>query len=64
MLRSPNLAINHADFRQYQINTDPCSGSLTSSLTNGGTAGLFWGYTIVVIAFFLIYASLAEMAAM
>ncbi|KAF7503562.1 hypothetical protein GJ744_003635 [Endocarpon pusillum] len=40
------------------------AGALTSSLHNGGTAGLFWGYIVVVFAFFLIYASLAEMAAM
>ncbi|KAF7513739.1 hypothetical protein GJ744_007790 [Endocarpon pusillum] len=40
------------------------AGSVTSSLTNGGTAGLFWGYTLVVVAYFLVYASLAEMASM
>ncbi|KAF7508236.1 hypothetical protein GJ744_009533 [Endocarpon pusillum] len=40
------------------------AASVTGSLTNGGTAGLVWGYTLVVIAFFLVYASLAEMASM
>lgn len=44
--------------------TDAYSGAVTSSLTNGGSAGLFWGYILVVMAFFLIYASLAEMTSM
>lgn len=58
------LSVTISNAELGNINTDPYSGSLTSSLTSGGTAGLFWGYIIVVIAFFLIYASLAEMAAM
>ncbi len=40
------------------------SGAVTTSLINGGTAGMLWGYVVVVFAFFFIYASLAEMAAM
>lgn len=38
--------------------------TLSSSLTNGGTAGLFWTYVIVALGFLLVYASLAEMASM
>ena len=38
--------------------------TLLSVLTNGGTAGLFWGFLIVVMGFLLVYASLAEMASM
>ena len=38
--------------------------TLLSVLTNGGTAGLFWGFVVVVIGFMFVYASLAEMASM
>jgi len=38
--------------------------NLMSVLTNGGTAGLFWGFLIVVVGFMFVYASLAEMASM
>jgi len=38
--------------------------NLGSVLTNGGTAGLFWGFLIVVSGYTLVYASLAEMASM
>lgn len=34
------------------------------SLSNGGTAGLIWGYLIVMAGFGLVVASLAEMASM
>lgn len=34
------------------------------SLTDGGTAGLFWGYTVTVIASIFTYLSIGEMASM
>jgi choline transport protein len=34
------------------------------ALSNGGTAGLIWGYLIVMIGFGFVVASLAEMASM
>ena len=34
------------------------------ALANGGTAGLIWGYLIVMIGFGFVVASLAEMASM
>lgn len=48
----------------------PC-GSLTdrdsllaSVLTDGGTAGLIWGFVIVTAGFSLVFASIAEIASM
>ncbi|KAL9596792.1 MAG: hypothetical protein Q9219_005551 [cf. Caloplaca sp. 3 TL-2023] len=38
--------------------------NLLFALTDGGTGGLFWGFTIAVIACIFIYLSLAEMASM
>ena len=38
--------------------------NLLFSLTDGGTAGIFWGYTVVVIASIFIYLSVGEMASM
>lgn len=38
--------------------------NMLAVLTNGGTAGMFWGYIIVVIGYILVYASLAEMSSM
>ncbi|OQN95295.1 hypothetical protein B0A48_18526 [Cryoendolithus antarcticus] len=38
--------------------------TLTTSLTDGGTAGLLWGFIIVVIGFSFVYLSIAEMASM
>ena len=38
--------------------------NLIFSLTDGGTAGLFWGYTVTVIASVFIYLSISEMASM
>lgn len=35
--------------------------ALSLSLPNGGTAGLFWNYIIVVVGFGLVYASIAEL---
>ncbi|EMD00338.1 hypothetical protein BAUCODRAFT_119879 [Baudoinia panamericana UAMH 10762] len=39
-------------------------GSLLLVIIDGGTAGFFWGYILVVIGYTLVYASLAEMASM
>lgn len=47
-----------------KTDADVYSGAVTTSLIDGGAAGLFWGYVLVSIAFLFIYASLAEMAAM
>ena len=33
--------------------------NLLAVLTNGGTAGMFWGYLIVVAGYVLVYLSLA-----
>jgi len=33
-------------------------------ITNGGTAGMFWGFIIVGVGYTLVYLSLAEMASM
>jgi hypothetical protein len=33
-------------------------------LTNGGTAGLIWGYLVVWIGYMMVFASIAEMASM
>ena len=38
--------------------------NLLFSLTDGGTAGIFWGYTVTVIASIFIYLSIGEMASM
>ncbi|GAB1212335.1 hypothetical protein ATERTT37_001473 [Aspergillus terreus] len=37
---------------------------LSSGLTDGGTAGLIWGFIIVSAGFTLVFASIAEMASM
>ncbi|RDW81020.1 putative GABA permease [Aspergillus mulundensis] len=37
---------------------------LTSVLTDGGTAGLIWGFIIVTVGFSLVFASLSEIASM
>jgi amino acid permease len=37
---------------------------LTPGLMDGGTAGLIWGFVVVTVGFFLVSASLAEMASM
>lgn len=34
------------------------------ALTNGGTAGMIWGYLIVWAGYMLVFASIAEMASM
>lgn len=38
--------------------------NILSMLNNGGTAGMFWGFLIIVVGYTLVYASLAEMASM
>ncbi|ERF74073.1 hypothetical protein EPUS_08121 [Endocarpon pusillum Z07020] len=40
------------------------AAAVSSSLLNGGTAGLVWGFFIAAVAFLFIYASLAEMTSM
>ncbi|KAJ5627819.1 hypothetical protein N7490_010047 [Penicillium lividum] len=40
------------------------SSLLDQGLTDGGTAGLIWGYLIVAFGFLLVFLSLAEMASM
>lgn len=37
---------------------------LSSGLSDGGTAGLIWGFLIVSTGFLLVFSSLAEMASM
>lgn len=37
---------------------------LSAGLTDGGTAGLIWGFIGVTLGFSLVYASIAEMASM
>ena len=37
---------------------------LSAGLTDGGTAGLIWGFVGVSLGFTLVYASVAEMASM
>ena len=37
---------------------------LTFGLTDGGTAGLIWGFVAISIGFTLVFASIAEMASM
>jgi amino acid permease len=37
---------------------------LTPGLTDGGTAGLIWGFVLVAVGFFFVFASLSEMASM
>lgn len=37
---------------------------LRQGLTDGGTAGLIWGFLIVTAGFLLVFLSLAEMASM
>jgi len=38
--------------------------NILTMITNGGTAGMFWGFIIVGVGYTLVYLSLAEMAAM
>ncbi|PPJ50565.1 hypothetical protein CBER1_06298 [Cercospora berteroae] len=38
--------------------------TIASVLTNGGTAGVIWGYIVVVLGFSFVYMSIAEMTSM
>lgn len=38
--------------------------NILAIITNGGTAGLFWGFIVVIVGYLLVYASLAEMSSM
>jgi amino acid permease len=38
--------------------------NLYAIISNGGTAGMFWGYLIIIVGYLLVYASLAEMSSM
>ncbi|KAM3421995.1 hypothetical protein BST61_g2372 [Cercospora zeina] len=38
--------------------------TISSVLTNGGTAGVIWGYVVVVFGFSFVYLSIAEMTSM
>lgn len=40
------------------------AAGILPALTNGGTAGLFWGWLVVVAGFTLVNASLSEMTSM
>ena len=44
--------------------TDSINRMLAAGLTDGGTAGLIWGFIGVSLGFTLVYASIAEMASM
>lgn len=44
--------------------TDSINRLLAAGLTDGGTAGLIWGFISVTLGFTLVYASIAEMASM
>ena len=38
--------------------------TLTTIMTNGGTAGVIWAFLIVFVGFSFVYMSIAEMASM
>ncbi|KAK3723780.1 hypothetical protein LTR37_001661 [Vermiconidia calcicola] len=38
--------------------------SMGAIITNGGTAGMFWGFLIVIAGYLMVYSSIAEMASM
>jgi amino acid permease len=40
------------------------SSTLSVSLSNGGTAGLFWNYIIAAVGLGFVYASIAELSSM
>jgi hypothetical protein len=40
------------------------SATIGVSLSNGGTAGLFWNYVIVAVGLGFVYASIAELGSM
>ena len=43
---------------------DPEDRTSVFGLTNGGTAGLIWGYLIVWAGYMLVFISIAEMTSM
>lgn len=45
-------------------NADFLHRLLSAGLTDGGTAGLIWGFLVVVAGVSLVFASLAEMSSM
>ena len=51
------------DFQDEGLTDQRCR-LFTFVLTDGGTAGLVWGYVAIVIGFMLVSSSLAEMASM
>jgi len=59
------IALMYVLFFDGQLN-DPDTHNRTSvfGLTNGGTAGLIWGYLIVWIGYMMVFATIAEMASM
>lgn len=52
------------DFGDFMQKLTWCIRNLTFALTNGGTGGLFWGFTVAIFACVFIYLSMAEMASM
>ena len=44
--------------------TKICRRTFGLGLTNGGTAGILYGFFVVVVGYGLVYASLAEIASM
>jgi hypothetical protein len=46
------------------VHTYHANRLLAAGLTDGGTAGLIWGFVGVSIGFTLVYASISEMASM
>lgn len=56
LLASCRSQCNIANADQYSL--------LEQGLTDGGTAGLIWGFLIVACGFLLVFLSLAEMASM
>lgn len=51
-------------FQQCITDLESLDSNLIFSLTDGGTAGIFWGFTVTVIASIFIYLSIGEMASM
>ena len=48
----------------HTLNSPDNCRLLSAGLTDGGTAGLIWGFVGVSLGFTLVYASVAEMASM
>jgi hypothetical protein len=56
-----DLAANIQFIRSCIVLTIESCSSLSLSLFNGGTAGLFWNFIIVCLGFSVVYASIAEL---